>query len=68
VLFLGGILVYLWGLLAEIILWKEDVFKMKILPLTVKVTFLSLTWGIGELILSQTPFFLDRFRRKSCPS
>jgi len=55
--FLGGILVYLWGFLAEIILWKEDVFKMKILPLTVKVFFLSLTWGIGELILSQTPFF-----------
>ena len=55
--FLGGILVYLWGLLVEIILWKEDVFKMKILSLTVKVFFLSLTWGIGELILSQTPFF-----------
>ena len=30
---------------------------MKILPLTVKVFFLSLTWGVGELILSQTPFF-----------
>ena len=55
--FLGGILVYLWGLLVEIILWKEDVFKMKILSLIVKVFFLSLTWGIGELILSQTPFF-----------
>ena len=55
--FLGGLLVYLWGLLVEIILWKEDVFKMKVLPLTVKVFFLSLTWGIGELILSQTPFF-----------
>ena len=55
--FLGGILVYLWGLLVEIILWKEDVFKMKFLSLTVKVFFLSLTWGIGELILSQTPFF-----------
>ena len=55
--FLGGLLDYLWGLLVEIILWKEDVFKMKILPLTLKVFFLSLTWGIGELILSQTPFF-----------
>jgi len=55
--FLGGLLVYLWGLLVEIILWKEDVFKMKILPLILKVFFLSLTWGIGELILSQTPFF-----------
>jgi len=30
---------------------------MKILPLTLKVFFLSLTWGIGELILSQTPIF-----------
>ena len=30
---------------------------MRILPLTVKVFFLSLLWGIGELILSQTPFF-----------
>jgi len=55
--FLGGLLVYLWGFLVEMILWKEDVFKIKILPLTVKVFFLSLTWGIGELILSQTPFF-----------
>ncbi len=53
----GGLLVYSWGLLVEIILWKEDVFKMKLLPLTVKVFFLSLTWGIGELILSQTPLF-----------
>ncbi len=55
--FLGGLLVYLWGILVEIVLWKEDVFKMKNYPLTVKVIFLSLTWGIGELILSQTPFF-----------
>ncbi len=55
--FLGGFLVYLWGLLVEMILWKENVFKMKIMPLTIKVFFLSLTWGIGELILSQTPFF-----------
>ena len=55
--FWGGLLVYLWGLLVEMILWKEDVFKMKIMPLTIKVFFLSLTWGIGELILSQTPFF-----------
>ena len=55
--FLGGLLVYLWGLLVEIILWKEDIFKMKFLPLTVKVFFLSLTWGIGELMLSKTPFF-----------
>ncbi len=55
--FLGGFLVYLWGLLVEMILWKEDVFKMKIMPLIIKVFFLSITWGIGELILSQTPFF-----------
>ena len=48
--FLGGILVYLWGLLVELILLKEDVFKMKILPLTAKVFFLSLTWGIGESV------------------
>jgi len=55
--FFGGLLVYLWGLLVEIILWGEDIYKIKILPLTVKVIFLSLTWGLGELILSQTPFF-----------
>ena len=53
----GGLLVYLWGLLVQRILWKEDVFKIKSLPLAVKVFFLSLTWGVGELILSQTPFF-----------
>jgi len=55
--FLGGFLVFLWGLLVEKTLWEEDIFKIKILPLTIKVFFLSLTWGIGELILSQTPFF-----------
>jgi len=55
--FLGGLLVYLWGLLVKIILWEEDIFKLKLLPLVVKIFFLSLTWGIGELILSQTPFF-----------
>ncbi|MDC3121737.1 acyltransferase [Prochlorococcus sp. AH-716-J21] len=55
--FLGGLLVYLWGFLVDMILWKEDVLKLKILPLTAKVFFLSLTWGIAELILSQTPFF-----------
>jgi len=43
--FLGGLLVYLWGLLVEIILWKEDVFKMKILPLTVKVFFFVFDLG-----------------------
>ena len=55
--FLGGLLVYLWGLLVKMMLWKEDLFKMKIFPLTLKVFYLSLIWGIGELILSQTPFF-----------
>jgi len=55
--FLGGLLVCLWGLLVEIILWKEDILKIKNLALIVKVFFLSLTWGIGELILSQTPLF-----------
>ena len=54
---IGGILVLLWGLLGEIILFKEDIFKMKFLPLSIKVLLLSITWGIGELILSQTPFF-----------
>ena len=55
--FLGGILVFLWGLFVELILGQEDVFNMKILPLFLKVFLLSMTWGIGELILSQTPFF-----------
>jgi len=55
--FFGWNISFFMGMLVEIILWKEDVFKMKILPLTVIVFFLSLTWGIGELILSQTPFF-----------
>ncbi len=55
--FLGGILVYLWGLLVEIILSREDVLKMKCVPLSVKVILLSMTWSMGELILSQTPFF-----------
>ena len=53
----GGILVCLWGLIGEIILFKEDIFKMKTFTLTVKVFLLSSVWGLGELILSQTPFF-----------
>jgi len=55
--FLGGLLVCLWGIFVEVVLGKEDIFKMKIYPLTVKVFLLSLTWGIGEMTLSQTPFF-----------
>ena len=54
---LGGSLICLWGVLGEKILFKEDIFKMKILPLMVKVFLLSSIWGIGEFILSQTPFF-----------
>jgi len=53
----GGGLVCLWGFLGEKILFKEDIFKMKILPLMVKAFLLSSIWGIGESILSQTPFF-----------
>ena len=54
---LGGVLVCFWGFLGELILFKEDIFEMKIIPLTVKVFLLSSVWGIGELILSHTPFF-----------
>tara|TARA_Y100001968_G_scaffold284886_1_gene284486 strand:+ start:353 stop:1846 length:1494 start_codon:yes stop_codon:yes gene_type:complete len=54
---LGGILVSLWGLMGEIILFKEDIFKINTLNLIVKVFLLSSLWGMGELILSQTPFF-----------
>jgi len=53
----GGALVYLWGLLAKNILFNEDIFKMKNLPLSIKVLLLASCWGIGESILSQTPFF-----------
>jgi len=53
----GGILVCLWGLLGEIILFKQDIFETKLLPLTIKVFLLSIIWAIGELILSQTSFF-----------
>ena len=55
--FIGGVLVYLWGLLGRRILLKKDISKMKFLPLTIKVLLLSLAWGIGEFILSQTPLF-----------
>ena len=55
--FIGGILVCLWGLLGKIILFKKDLFEIKLLPLTIKVFLLSIIWAIGELILSQTPFF-----------
>ena len=55
--FIGGVMVYLWGLLGRRILLKKDISKMKFLPLTIKVLLLSLAWGIGEFILSQTPLF-----------
>ncbi len=54
---LGGILVYSWGLLGKKILQNKDILKIKILPLTTKVLLLSFSWGIGELILSQTSLF-----------
>ena len=54
---MGGILVYLWGLLGKRIFLKKDIYKMKSLPLITKGLLLSLAWGIGELILSQTPIF-----------
>ena len=43
--FLGGLFVYLWGMLVEMILWKEDVFEMKIMPLTIKVFFFIFDLG-----------------------
>ena len=54
---IGGILVYLWGLLSKKILLKKDISKMNFLPLITKVLLLSFSWGIGEFILSQTPLF-----------
>ena len=54
---IGGILVYLWGLLSNKILLKKDIYKMNFLPLITKVLLLSFSWGIGEFILSQTPLF-----------
>ena len=54
---IGGILVYLWGLLSKKILLKKDIYKMNFLPLITKVLLLSFSWGIGEFILSQTPLF-----------
>ena len=53
----GGILVYLWGLLGKRILQKKDISKMNSLALTIKVLLLSFVWGIGEFVLSQTPLF-----------
>ena len=53
----GGILVYLWGLLGKRILQRKDISNMNSLTLAVKVLLLSFAWGIGEFILSQTPLF-----------
>ncbi len=54
---IGGLLVYLWGLLGKRILSIKDIAKTNFLQLTIKVLLLSSTWGIGEFILSQTPLF-----------
>ena len=54
---IGGLLVYLWGLLRKRILPKKDIFTMNFLKLTTKVLLLSFGWGIGEYILSQTSLF-----------
>ncbi len=53
----GGILIYLWGLLGTIIFQKKDITNMNPLTLTIKVLLLSFAWGMGEFILSQTPLF-----------
>ena len=53
----GGLLVYLWTHLSKIILFKEDIFQIKFIPLTIKICLISITWGMGHLILSQTPLF-----------
>ena len=53
----GGILVYLWGLLGKRILQRKDISNMNSLTLAVKVLLLSVAWGIGEFILSQTSLF-----------
>ena len=54
----GGTLVFLWGLILRICIGNLDnLFSKTIIQIALKVLFLSCLWAIGELILTQTPFF-----------
>ena len=55
--FLGGGLVMAWGLCASQILNKRNISYLSSSQLFIKVFFLSTLWGVGELILSQSPYY-----------
>ena len=54
---LGGLLVLLWGLLARVFVNVEVIFSRAPYQILIRVLFLSSLWAMGELILTQTPFF-----------
>ncbi len=54
---LGGILVMSWGYVVRVVCKFDATFDGNTFRQIVKVLFLSCLWGVGELILTQTPFF-----------
>ena len=54
--FLGGSFVLLWGLVGSKIISKNDIFSQKDSFVFIRVTYVSLLWALGEVIISQTPF------------
>ena len=47
----------LWGLVGSKIISKNDIFSQKDIFVFMRVTFISMLWAFGEVILSQTSFF-----------
>ena len=54
---LGGFFILLWGVFKKRIFLNCDIFAQTSYELIIKLLFLAFLWAIGELILSQTPFF-----------
>ena len=54
---LGGILVYLWGLIGKNWFSKKYIYSYSNYQIWKKALLLSCLWAFGELILKQTPFF-----------
>ncbi len=53
----GGFLIFLWGYVAQKLIYKKYIFSEKNIDLFLKVLLLCFIWSFSELILTQTPLF-----------
>ncbi len=64
---LGGFFVFFWGLVGSQIIPKHKFFSQKESFVFIRVALVSLLWGLGEFILSQSPFFWIGIGESSIP-